>query len=157
MRSLASRMVLVTFASFFLFMWYAHRSQSIVAAQAHTPVTATRLYTGSDGLSHFEQVSMKFFPVAGAPASVEHSESVKAGSSYVVRLAPGYLHGWGNADNRRYVIAISGKAEVEVSGGEKMLIEPGRLILAEDLTGKGHTFRVVGTEDWVALFVDLGE
>jgi hypothetical protein len=138
-------------------MWYAHRSQSTVAAQAHTPVTVTRLYTGVDGLSHFEQVSVKFFPVAGAPGTVEHSESAKAGSSYVVRVAPGYFHGWGNADKRRYVIPISGKAEIEVSGGEKISIEPGWIGLAEDLTGKGHTFRVIGTEDWVALFVDLAE
>jgi hypothetical protein len=28
-------------------------------------------------------------------------------------------------------------------------------VLAEDLTGKGHTFRVLGESDWVALFVDM--
>jgi hypothetical protein len=155
MRSIASRIVLVTFAGFFLFMGYAHRGQSIVLAQTHTPVTVTRLYTGVDGLTHVEQVNVTLSPVAGSPATVEHSESVKASTAYVVRLAPGYFHDWGNADKRRYVIPISGKAEIEVSGGQKVSIEPGRIYLAEDLTGKGHTFRVVGADDWVALFVDF--
>jgi hypothetical protein len=28
-------------------------------------------------------------------------------------------------------------------------------VLAEDLSGKGHTFRVLGHGDWVAMFVDM--
>jgi hypothetical protein len=157
MRSIASRIVLGVFASFFIFMGYARRGQNIVAAQTHTPVMATRLYTSADGLSHFEQVTVKFSPVTGAPATLEQSESVKASSAYVVRLAPGFFQDWHNADKRRYVIPISGRAEIEASGGQKVSIEPGRLVLAEDLTGKGHTFRVVGTDDWVALFTDLAQ
>jgi hypothetical protein len=73
----------------------------------------------------------------------------------VVRLAPGFFQDWHNADKRRYVIPISGRAEIETAGGQKVLLEPGQIGLAEDLTGKGHTFRVVGADDWVALFVDF--
>jgi len=87
----------------------------------------------------------------------EQSEPVKASTAYIVRLAPGFFQDWHNADKRRYVLPISGKAEVEVSGSQKSSIEPGQIVLAEDLTGKGHTFRVVGTEDWVAFFVDFAQ
>jgi hypothetical protein len=38
---------------------------------------------------------------------------------------------------------------------EPVFIEPGRICLDEDLTGKGHTFRGLGREDWVALFLDF--
>ena len=82
---------------------------------------------------------------------------MKTAKAYVVRLAPGFFEDWHNADVRRYVIPISGRAEIEVAAGEKLSPEPGRIYLAEDLTGKGHTFRVVGANDWVALFVDFAQ
>jgi hypothetical protein len=53
------------------------------------------------------------------------------------------------------VITISGRSEIEVAGGQKLIARPGQVVLAEDLTGKGHTFRVLGESDWVALFVDM--
>jgi len=74
-----------------------------------------------------------------------------------VRLATGFFQSWHNADARRYVIPISGLAEVDVAGGEKISVQPGRIYLAEDLTGKGHTFRVVSADDWVALFVEFAQ
>jgi hypothetical protein len=157
MRSVAGRIVLAAFTSFFIFIWYAHRGQSIALAQQHRPVTATRLYTGADGLTHVEQIQITFPPVAGARAMAEQSEPVKASTAYIVRLAPGFFDGWHNADKRRYVIPISGRAEIEASGGQKISIEPGQIALAEDLTGKGHTFQVVGMEDWVAFFVDFAQ
>jgi hypothetical protein len=155
MKSIASRIAMAAIAISLILTCCAHRGQSIVVAQQHTPVAVTRMYTGADGLSHFEQVNVKFSPVAGGPPTNEQSESVKVSSSYIVRVAPGVVEGWHNADARRYVIPISGRGEVEVSAGQKFSVEPGRIYIAEDLTGKGHTFRVVGGDDWVALFVDF--
>jgi len=155
MKSIATRTVLIALGISLMLGWYAHRSQTVVAAQERAAVKATRLYTGADGLSHVEQVEVKFYPVTGAPPTVEESEHMLTTKSYVVRLAPGFFEDWHNADVRRYVIPVSGDAEIEVAGGQKFLAEPGRIYLAEDLTGKGHTFRVVGANDWVALFVDF--
>ncbi|MGB8540248.1 MAG: hypothetical protein WCD49_01300 [Candidatus Acidiferrales bacterium] len=157
MTSIATRAVLMALPISLMLGWYAHRSQSTVAAQKRAAVKATRLYTGADGLSHVEQVDVKFFPVTGAPVTAEESEHVKTAKSYVVRLAPGFFEDWHNADVRRYVVPISGRAEIEVAGGEKFSAETGRIYLAEDLTGKGHTFRVAGANDWVALFVDFAQ
>ncbi len=133
-----------------------HTSRT-VSAEPRAPITVARLYTGADGQTHVERVELKFDPVAGAPATLEESEHVKAATTYVVRVAPGFNESWHNPDKRRYLLPISGQAEIEVAGGQKITIGPGQLALAEDLTGKGHTFRVVGTEDWVALFVDFAE
>jgi hypothetical protein len=127
----------------------------MVVAQKPEPVIITRLYTGADGASHFEPMHLEFAPVPGAPSTLTESEAVPTKKSYLVRIAPGFFEDWHNADVRRYVITISGRAEVEVTGGQKHVAEPGQIVLAEDLTGKGHTFRVVGNNDWVALFVDF--
>jgi hypothetical protein len=138
-------------------LWYGHRHRVLVSAEQHRPLMATRIYAGADGLTHVEEVNLQMGSVAGAPASVEESPAVMGAKSYVVRLAPGFTESWHNEEARRYVIPVSGSAEVEVSGGQKVSVEPGRIYLAEDLTGKGHTFRVTGHEDWVAMFVDKGQ
>lgn len=157
MRSIACRLALTVVRISLLLLFYSYSGQRIVVAQNHSPVTITRLYTGDDGLSHVEQVEVKFSPVAGAPPAVGQSDPVKTASSYVVRLAPGFFESWHNADKRRYVLTLSGRAEIEVAGGQKFIAERGKIVLAEDLTGKGHTFRVLGTEDWVAVFVEFAE
>jgi hypothetical protein len=125
--------------------------QRIVHAQES--MKAMRLFTGPDGLSHFEQTDIKLVPRGAAGA--DQSEPVKASQSYIVRLQPGYFSSWHNADVRRYAIPVSGRAEIEVSGGGKAQIESGQIWIAEDLTGKGHTFRVLGDQPWVGVFVDF--
>jgi quercetin dioxygenase-like cupin family protein len=148
MRGLILAAFLVTF--FLAGFLTDHR---VAAAEPHKPLTQMRIYTGPDGESHTEQAEVKFSLVAGTP--VEESDHIKAASTYLVRLAPGSYESWHNADKRRYALPLSGRAEIEVAGGHKVIIEPGQLVLAEDLTGKGHTFRVIGNEDWVALFVNF--
>jgi quercetin dioxygenase-like cupin family protein len=132
-------------------------TETFLMAQERTPLTVTRLYSGTDGLSHFERIRVKFVSVPGEPTAVAESEPVITSKSYFVRCAPGFFSDWHNADARRYVITISGRAEVEVAGAEKFMAQPGEIVLAEDLTGKGHTFRVLGDNDWVAVFVDMGK
>jgi len=53
------------------------------------------------------------------------------------------------------VIIVSGRGEVDVVGGKKVQLLPGRVLLAEDVTGKGHTTRVGADEDLVMLLVPL--
>jgi len=109
MRSLVARLAMVAVTISLLLLFYSHRGQSIVVAQNHAPVAITRLYKGEDGLSHVEQVEVKFSPLAGAPATVGQSDPVKTTSPYVVRLAPGFFESWHNADKRRYVVTVSGQ------------------------------------------------
>ena len=127
---------------------------SRVDAQQPAPVHITRLYTGADGLSHFEQADV---PMQDRRELGMESPHLQMAESFIVRLQPGFFENWHNADARRYVVPISGKAEIEVSGGGKFTVEPGQICLAEDLTGKGHTFRVVGDQQWVGLFVNFAK
>jgi hypothetical protein len=60
------------------------------------------------------------------------------------------------AHARRYVITLSGRGEIELAGGQKIMLEPGHVLLAEDLTGKGHIARAL-TADWTAMFVQLDQ
>jgi hypothetical protein len=157
MQSIAMRVCLATVAISLALAGYVQRGPAVVRAQEPAPVTMTRLYTGADNQTHVEDVNVKFPPVVGKPETAGQSEMVQTAGSYVVRLAPGFTEGWHSADKRRYVIPIGGRAELEIAGGQKIFVEPGKIYLAEDLTGKGHTFRVVSKDDWVAFFVDIAK
>ena len=55
------------------------------------------------------------------------------------------------------MITLSGKGEVELADGKKISLEPGRLLLGEDLTGKGHLTRTAGASDWVSVHVYVAD
>jgi hypothetical protein len=123
-------------------------------------VMATRLYTGLDGQSHIDQTPIVLRttpPIDANGAPAEQSEVQKTSDAYLVRAAPGMFESWHNASQKRFVVVISGEAEIGTSSGEKARIVPGQIYLADDLTGKGHTFRVVGDKEWVALFVNFAQ
>jgi hypothetical protein len=132
--------------------WDAAGAQSSAHASAKPPVMATRLYTGADGQTHIDQV-----PIVFHGSGAEESDPLAIKDAYYVRAPAGYFEDWHNADRKRYIVVVSGEAEVTTTGGEKASIVPGHIYIAEDLTGKGHTFRVVGNQEWVALFANLAQ
>ena len=68
---------------------------------------------------------------------------------------PGRENGYHTPSRRQYVITLSGHAELVLSGGQTIEVGPGSIELAEDLTGKGHITRTVGTEDRVVILIPV--
>jgi len=131
-----------------------------VAAQQRTKAMVTRLYTGPDGLTHAEEIEMKMLPPAAnaaANAGTENAANVLVTGVQFRRWAPGHENAWHTAPRRQYVITLSGRSEVELPGGQKILQVPGKVVLAEDLTGKGHITRSTGTEDWISIAIPLAD
>jgi hypothetical protein len=81
---------------------------------------------------------------------------VKATGFFYLKLPAGYVQEWHPAPRRQYVIAVSGRAEIELADGKKIALEPGRVILAEDITGKGHLSRCLGPQDCIVAEVPFG-
>ena len=61
------------------------------------------------------------------------------------------------AERHQYIVTLRGRGEIELAGGRKIALEPGSIILAEDSTGKGHISRTVGTEDRIALNIQVAD
>ena len=116
-------------------------------AQKHKPLMMTRLYTGPDGQTHFEETEAKF--TVGGNNEVFKLLSITGAELH--RAAPGTVIDWHTAPRRQYVITLSGQGEIEVAGGKKFTVGPGHIDLVEDTTGKGHITRVTGNEDRVTL------
>jgi mannose-6-phosphate isomerase-like protein (cupin superfamily) len=125
-----------------------------VAAQQHATTTVTRLYTGTDGQSHAEDTEIAWRP-AKLRVELNESDSLKGTSAQFLRWPRGFVWEGHPASKRQYVIIVSGRGEVDVVGGKKVQLLPGRVLLAEDVTGKGHTTRVGADEDLVMLLVPL--
>ena len=139
MGQIARRLVLVAFVGSMITVWSASNDRSIVMAQKRTPVNLTRIYTGPDGQTHAEQIDVAFAP------------------NLLYASPPGFVQDWHPAAARRYLVTLSGRGEVELGGGKKIPLEPGRILLAEDLTGRGHISRAVGSVDRVSLFITLAD
>ena len=130
-------------------------SASRVAAQRQA-TTITRLYTGADGQSHAEDTEVAWRPAKLRP-ELNESEPVKVTAAQFLRWPRGFVWEGHPASKRQYVIIVSGRGEVDGVGGKKVQLAPGRVLLAEDVTGKGHTTRVGADEDLVMLLVPLAQ
>jgi quercetin dioxygenase-like cupin family protein len=106
-----------------------------------------RLYSGSDGQSHLEELSFSFMPGDIA----EQSPTQAASGISFSRIKPGAFSDWHNAPRRQYVITLAGAIEIGLGDGSVHRLGPGDGILAEDLTGKGHTTRAVGNDTRVVV------
>ena len=52
-------------------------------------------------------------------------------------------------------MTLSGAAEIGIGDGAVKRFGPGDAMLADDLTGKGHTTRVVGNQPRISVTVPL--
>ena len=129
-------------------------STNWAAAQRRTPVFLTRFSTGSDGLAHAVTNEVKLLPSTGR-AGLDESAVEGLPGARLVRWPTGHVWDWHNADRRQYVVTLSGRAEVELAAGQKILLNPGQIVLAEDIKGKGHITRSIGSDDLVLLIVPM--
>ncbi|NQW22060.1 MAG: hypothetical protein HQ475_01295 [SAR202 cluster bacterium] len=108
-----------------------------------------RLYTGDDGTSHIEEINPTEHPnwntLHGAKGIMFRSQE------------PGYFSDWHIAPRRQYLITLSGEAEIGLKDGTVYRLGPGDVNLAEDLTGAGHTTRIVGNVPRVTAIVHLAD
>jgi quercetin dioxygenase-like cupin family protein len=112
-------------------------------------MSITRLYTGADGQTHIEALDL---------ASHPELTTLQAAKGIVFRTTqPGYFSDWHNAPRRQFVITLSGEVEIGLGDGSIQRFGPGHVTLAEDLTGKGHTTRVVGNQPRMTATIPLGD
>jgi uncharacterized cupin superfamily protein len=110
-----------------------------------------RIFTGSDGLSHFEDVDVS----ASGPGVPETVAGMPVSELQFRISPPGRTMDYHTAPRRQFVITLRGEAEIVASDGETRKVGPGSMMLAEDTTGKGHITRVVGSTERQYLFVTL--
>ena len=111
----------------------------------------TRIYSGPDSESHFEDVDI---PLKDGGKIGRLSEPTDA-TGIIFRETDGkYDYDWHNAPRRQYIIML-GPVEIEVSDGDKRVFDSGDIVLVEDTEGKGHKSRAVNGLPRKSVFVTL--
>lgn len=107
-----------------------------------------RVYTGDDGQSHFEALDAE----EGA-AIFSNAQSARV--VVFKNDQAGHLLDWHPAPRRQYCITLSGCVEIRIGDGSVETLGPGDVLLAEDVTGQGHTLARKSEENWVRAFIHL--
>ena len=112
-----------------------------------------RIFTGKDGQSHFEDVHPRFEPRGDQS---ETAELIPGSGIIIRRFDPKRMNPWHNAPGHYVVFTVSGAVDIEIGDGTVKRLGPGDILIAEDLTGRGHITREVGPVPRVSIFVPLG-
>jgi uncharacterized cupin superfamily protein len=116
-------------------------------------IRVVRLVTGPDGQSHVHdelvdlEASGHDLASGWQPASGVRFQETPAGGALA----------WHTAPRRQYVLTLTGRLEFTTRDGEVFEVGPGDVLLAEDTTGGGHSWRIVGDEPWRRVYVSLEE
>ena len=110
-----------------------------------------RIYTGDDGESHFQELDLPFEAVQNA----ERTAAQNAASITFSRTQPGSFIDWHPAPRRQYVITLEGQTEIGLGDGTKRIFNPGDVLLADDLTGRGHTTAARGETPRVSVAIPI--
>ncbi len=98
---------------------------------------ATRLFTGEDGQSHFEDIDIPiiFGSWGGGSSEPIEVQNIIFGEIEITEVPK---H---NPPCPQYVIMLQGAMEIEIGDGTRRIFKEGEVLLAEDLTGEGHITR----------------
>lgn len=139
----------------------AHLSAADTAMTAKTAaphdasgkLSFVRLYTSADGNSHFADETIDLAPLGGPgpEGSLLASRLGDVKGAMFLALKAGRTEAYHIAPRRQIMFCLRGIAEITAGDGEKRQILPGRFMLLEDTSGKGHITHAAGNDDHVAL------
>jgi len=111
----------------------------------------TRIYTGNDGQSHFEDIEYELTESKEGQLSAP----ISASAMMLRETGADYHFDFHTAPRRQFVINLDAAVELEVGDGSKRIIGPGEIVLVEDTTGQGHISRSVDGKARRSVYVTL--
>jgi quercetin dioxygenase-like cupin family protein len=113
-------------------------------------IRCVRLWTGTDQNSHFEE---GFINLDEGMRGDAVGKPVQAVQLSFQETCSGGSYEWHRDPVPRFVITLSGTLEFEVKSGATFIIRPGDILLAQDNSGSGHKWRLIGDEPWRRAYV----
>ena len=116
-----------------------------------------RIYADSEGLSHFEDVDIELGLVEYAPPApaLDVSGPFEVSRAVLCSFPTGWYGDWHPTPRRQLYLHLTGRLEVQVADGESRRLEPGAIVLVEDVSGRGHTTRNIHPGPSTGAFVHL--
>ena len=104
--------------------------------------------SGADGESHAQERALDFTERNGLATATEAAATFSFRNRRV-----GPVNDYHLSARRQYMLYITASVEIGFGDGSSVILEPGDVLLAEDMTGRGHTTRVL--KDGISAFVEL--
>ncbi len=116
-------------------------------------IRCIRLWTGADNNSYFEEgvIDLNLKNDRGdVLSSVFTTQTI----SFQETSAAGKFE-WHTAPVRQLVITLSGTLDFVTRNNEHFTINQGDILLAEDTTGTGHSWKLIGSAPWQRAYIVL--
>ena len=117
-------------------------------------IRCVRIWTGPDDNSLFEEGTINLG--YGERGDVLSDKTVATSISFRETEAGG-TYAPHDAPTRQFVITLSGTLEFKTGSGQTFIINPGDILLAEDTTGSGHSWRLTDGSPWRRVYVILAD
>ena len=117
-------------------------------------VRCVRLFTGADEQSH---VQIGSIDLARGRNNDLVSSAMASTRVTVEETASGGALAWHTAPVRQLVVTLAGTLRFITRDGEEFTLSPGDVLLAEDTTGSGHQWQLVGDDPWRRIYIVLAE
>ncbi|GAA4782028.1 hypothetical protein GCM10023231_07060 [Olivibacter ginsenosidimutans] len=104
-------------------------------------IKAYKLYTGKEGHSHVQE------------GYVDTSFLTAVKSLHFKETAPQAVYDWHQAPTTQYVLTLKGTLEFTTSLGETFTVREGDVLIATDVTGKGHRWKLLGDDPWHRAYI----
>ena len=105
-----------------------------------------RIFSGSDGCSHFETLNIELntndYAPPATPLNTSPVESAKA--MLFLELPVGWFGEWHPTPVKQWLMLLTGECEFETGDGERCRRKAGQAVMLDDTKGKGHRTRVFG-------------
>ncbi|WP_228377884.1 cupin domain-containing protein [Chryseobacterium luteum] len=106
-------------------------------------ISAIRLVNNADGTSTFE---------TGKIPTLKPMNTTAFWISNTTEEWEKKMH---TAPRRQYVVTLKGNIRFKVSNGSTFDIQPGIILLAEDVEGEGHSWEIEEGEKWERLYIPI--
>lgn len=113
-------------------------------------IRCIRIWTNEAGNSSFEE---GFLALGKGQAGDLIGASGVATSVSFRETQPEQALEWHDAPTHQLVLTLGGTLEFQTHDGRTFIIRPGDVLLAEDTSGTGHVWRVIGEEPWRRAYV----
>lgn len=105
-------------------------------------IRAIRLVAGHDMTTHIEE------------GEIDETNMSDVQSIHFKETPAKSVLDWHTAPHMQYVITLSGTLEFTTDHG-KCIVRPGDVLIAKDITGHGHQWRLIDDQPWKRAYIVL--